>query len=348
MGDHAEHSDFGDSESIISTSFPIHSPMRVCEHDDDDESYHLDVHTEHSLVRRPTKGPIRTPVDYSSFLCGFLAGVAQAGIFNPYDRALYLSVKEKRNFLNIRNWQHPYSGFFQSLGGRVISGGLYFPVEHLFLRLMDKEQSHPYRNFLAGTAAGLVNAIVLNPLTAIKYKTWGKTEKLRALRAVGVDVDQKRRTMIRTASGMIRKAGSLRPFFNGLAPTVYRDVVFGGCYTWLRLQIQWWLDLQPNEQYIGNFVAAGLATVASGPFNYARNIQYATSSRDRAQNTVQILQELMEQVAKEKTAIQKWSLLQNRLRIGWGTARVALGMTFAHSVYDTLQKSIKHYPQYSY
>lgn len=60
-----------------------------------------------------------------SFLCGFVAGVAQAGIFNPFDRALYLSVKHHRPFLSYQNFFQPYSGFLQSVGGRALSGGLY-------------------------------------------------------------------------------------------------------------------------------------------------------------------------------------------------------------------------------
>jgi hypothetical protein len=87
------------------------------------------------LQRMITRGTISDPVDYSSFICGIGAGVIQAGIFNPYDRALYLSVKDHRAFLHIENWKSPYSGFFQSIGSRALSGGIYFPVEHLFLRL---------------------------------------------------------------------------------------------------------------------------------------------------------------------------------------------------------------------
>jgi hypothetical protein len=87
------------------------------------------------LQRMLTRGTISDPVDYSSFICGIAAGVIQAGIFNPYDRALYLSVKDHRAFLHIENWKSPYSGFFQSIGSRAVSGGIYFPLEHLFLRL---------------------------------------------------------------------------------------------------------------------------------------------------------------------------------------------------------------------
>jgi hypothetical protein len=100
---------------------------------------HLDIppkaQPRRHLKRRMTQGTIKDPVDYSSFICGLSAGVIQAGIFNPYDRALYLSVKDHRRFLHIANWKSPYSGFAQSIGGRALSGGLYFPLEHLFLRL---------------------------------------------------------------------------------------------------------------------------------------------------------------------------------------------------------------------
>jgi hypothetical protein len=33
---------------------------------------------------------------------------------------------------------------------------------------------HPMMNLLAGNAAGAMNAIFLNPLSALKYKTWGR------------------------------------------------------------------------------------------------------------------------------------------------------------------------------
>lgn len=283
----------------------------------------------HRLTKRPTRGPIQTRADSSSLICGLLAGVAQAGLFNPYDRALYLSVKGSRPFLALENWKAPYNGFFQSLGGRALAGGLYFPTEHFFLRCISPEESKPKYNLLAGTAAGAVNALLLNPLTAVKYKTWGRVEN---------------HGMLREAYGMMTKSGSLRPFFNGLAPTLWRDVVFGGCYTWLRLQLQWWFDLKSNEQWKANFVAAGLATVVSGPFNYVRNVQYATSSRDRAPSISQVLKELFYDVRQETHISQKLNLLQNRLRIGWGTARVAMGMAFAHSVYDALQRRLKPYP----
>jgi hypothetical protein len=125
-----------------------------------------------------------------------------------------------------------------------------------------------------------------------------------------------------------------------------RDVVFGGVYTTCRLQIQWHADLSPEQQWQGNMAAAGIATLLASPFNYARNVQYATSSRASQPGTVAILRHLAREVMQVDGGAswrRRLGLLQQRLRIGWGTLRVALGMSFAHSVYDALQKRIRPY-----
>lgn len=184
----------------------------------------------------------------------------------------------------------------------------------------------PMLNFLAGTAAGAMNALILNPLSALKYKTWGR------------DVN---RGMPTEALSMWRKAG-LRPFYNGLLPTLLRDVVFGGCYTYLRYEWIGHNDIPAEHQWVGNVVAAAVATIASGPFNLARNVQYATQSKTLAPTILQVLARLVEQTAAQETLGQKWHYLQNRLRIGWGTARVAVGMAFGNHIYDQCMTAFEH------
>ena len=61
--------------------------------------------------------------------CGLTAGGIQAALFNPWDRALYLSVIHKRKFLCAANFASPYQGFGQSMVLRMVSSGLYFPLE---------------------------------------------------------------------------------------------------------------------------------------------------------------------------------------------------------------------------
>jgi hypothetical protein len=261
-----------------------------------------------------------------SFVSGLVAGVSQAALFNPVDRALYLSIKNEIPFLSKKNFRSPYQGFFQSVGHRALSGGLYYPLEHFFVSVlppeaaMDTGSSGALYNFAAGTAAGAVNAVICNPISAVKYKTWGR------------DVS---RGMVRESLDMLR-IGGLRPFCNGLIPTVLRDLVFGGTYTFLRFELQYRLQLGLEYQWVANFTAATLATILSGPLNLARNVQYATSSRHVADSVRAVLAQFADEVLQRPSWYEKCWHVQNRLRIGWGTARVALGMTFGHFVYDKL------------
>lgn len=253
----------------------------------------------------------------TSLVCGLTAGILQAGLFNPYDRALYLSVTQKRPFLHAANWKHPYSGVFQSLGIRALSGGLYFPIEHWLL------QQQGMTPAVAGSLTGMVTAGVVNPLTALKYQTWS--------------------TKVRTSSRIQRTTTRMRMsspnwMLRGLGATIVRDLVFGGVYTAVRVELR-------DHTTMGgpaNLMAAVLATVASGPWNYVRNVQYAagipTKSSNHATDTSSwsILSKLVQQTARQPTIFQAWTYLSARLRIGWGTARVASGMAFGHAVYDGL------------
>jgi hypothetical protein len=172
-------------------------------------------------------------------------------------------------------------------------------------------------SFAAGSSAGAVNAVVLNPLTAIKYRTWGRDDASRGL--------------VLEARDMFRRGG-LRPFCNGMLPTVLRDVIFGGAYSLIRTHTNAYL---PSEMHwIGNMGAAGVATIMSGPLNLARNMQYAAKPSEVGQTIVEVLVVLRNEIMAEQGTMNKISHVQQRLRIGWGTARVAVGMAFGNHVYD--------------
>ena len=288
--------------------------------------------TIHNVPIEPIEAPL---VDKKSVLCGLAAGVCQAALFSPYDRALFLSLTNQTPFLSVENFRNPFSGLSQSIIGRTLSGGLYFPLEQFFFRKFHPEMDRSstttsnnnnsnsnskFRNFAAGTAAGAVNALILNPLSAVKYKSWSRMYN---------------RGMIAEAMNMLQKGGS-GVFYKGLASTLMRDITFGGLYTFTRLQIQWSCSLPHENQWMANLFAAGLATIVSGPFNLARNIQYSTKSSQTAPTTYRVLLELVHETrALEGYQKQIFHLMQ-RLRIGWGTARVATGMPFGHFCYDGL------------
>ena len=284
-------------------------------------------HTSVSIQREPPK------VNYISFGCGLIAGTISAGLFNPMDRALYLSVKNRVPFLSKENFlPNPYQGFLQSVGHRALAGGLYFPLEHFFMTCIPTSNHNPYidhnhhklYHLLAGMAAGTVNAILVNPFAAVKYKTWGRSHGHN-------------RGILTEIYDMHRKGG-LRPLFvNGLAATILRDLTFGGCYTSLRLELHYNLSFITDEnQWIANVLAASVATVISGPFNLARNIQYSTKSKHVSDSVVVVLQDFNTEISQRHKLIDKLKHVQNRLRLGWGTIRVAGGMAFGQILYDEL------------
>ena len=91
--------------------------------------------------------------------CGILSGLLQAAIFNPWDRALYLSVKHDRKFLHWLNFKNPFAGLMQTITQRALSSGLYFPLEDIFKdRLISSglmsSSGLKYIPLLAGNLAG--------------------------------------------------------------------------------------------------------------------------------------------------------------------------------------------------
>lgn len=260
------------------------------------------------------------------FNCGLLGGVSQAGLFNPWDRALYLSVKHERPFLAIENFNRPYQGFWQAIIQRTFSTGLYFPLEDLFMGPCEKLAGPGFLGaFLAGNLAGAINGIMLNPASAVKYQTWG----------------QENSSFYATARLMWREGG-IKPFLKGTSPTILRDLTFGGIYSLLRNRMFRVLksidapNTKPSraEIFIVNFVAAGVATTVSGPFNYVRNIKYSFPADVEPPSTSQILRDVWREAKAKPTLASGAVLLQERFRIGWGTGRVAVGMAFTNLIYE--------------
>ena len=93
-------------------------------------------------------------------------------------------------------------------------------------------------------------------------------------------------------------------------------------------------------QEFGASMAGGAAgTLASAPLNFVRNIQFATPAHETAPSTYQILADLMRECRSKQAP---FSYVQERLRIGWGTARVAVGKslrTICHTQSSTINST---------
>jgi hypothetical protein len=116
---------------------------------------------------------------------------------------------------------------------------------------------------------------------------------------------------------MARRAG------RGIGPTLGRDLVFGGIFTLLRKDFAARVVPANSEggasataaRFACDVAAAAVATTASAPFNYARNILYAAPAGARL-STAAVLVELFAQAAQQGSPLASLFFLQRRLKIG--------------------------------
>mmetsp|Transcript_59845 Transcript_59845/g.131325 ORF Transcript_59845/g.131325 Transcript_59845/m.131325 type:complete len:275 (+) Transcript_59845:126-950(+) len=259
--------------------------------------------------------------------CGLIAGLVVTGVLNPWDRALYLSIIRCTPFLARENWRTPYQGVLQTLVQRSVSSGLYFPLEEKCSRALG---SHA----LGGQLAGIVNALLLNPIALVKHQSWGS--------------EHYNVSFARTALRLYRDAGPL-VFFRGAIGASMRDGTFGLCFS---MRHVW---RQPDDGVATSFaislLCAAVGTTLSSPFNYVRNLAYAAESSASMESPRAkmdfwrcSMEELFGQAAKQASPLASMRHLQDRLRIGWGTTRVAVGMALTDQIYKICSRFLMPKP----
>ena len=258
-----------------------------------------------------------------NFAAGIITGSVIAGLFSPWDRALYISVRDRIPFFDRSCWKNPYQGFLNGMLQRTLSGGLYYPLYDFYLKPLSK--AFPSRKktvtVVSGNFAGITSGVLLNSLCVIKYGNWGS------------DL-----TAYETATTLVRKNG-FKAFLNGTGTTMARDAVFGSLFAGIRYNI---IDENSNrfERMYASVIAGGVGTILSSPFNFARNMKYAAGAAGLpSPSIVKIFSDLARDALKESRPL---AYLQGRLRVGWGTARVAIGMAIGFELYDKLKETLKY------
>lgn len=126
-----------------------------------------------SLPALPKLLVVGTPFNRTAW-SGLISGAVQAVAFNPYDRALYLSITRNRDFLHLDNWRQPFQGFAQAFIQRTLTAGLFFPLEDFCRHLLNPLRiSLTLKDVFIGKCAGALNGLILNPISVVKYRMWG-------------------------------------------------------------------------------------------------------------------------------------------------------------------------------
>eukprot|EP00802_Teleaulax_amphioxeia_P015952 Tamp_16055.p1 GENE.Tamp_16055~~Tamp_16055.p1 ORF type:complete len:417 (+),score=58.30 Tamp_16055:143-1252(+) len=300
------------------------------------------VATPHPLWRKAGAVQESVAAVLTKLEAGVVSGVVQAGVFHPWDRALYLAQTRRTSFLNLANWRQPLQGIKQTLSLRVLSSSIFFPLEETVAPLAASALGGQgaMANFVAGNVAGGISAALLNPIQAIRYKAFSINAQA---------VEGKRINFFSTAKGMAARGG-VRPFFKGIFPTVYRDLVFGGIYSVVRhslyVRLERFMPSAQQEharssrsalQFACDVAGAALGTTVSSPFNYARNRIYALpSGATRRAGTTAFLSSLFLKAYRQPSPLASCIFLQHKLKIGAATLRVALSMALAASTYRAM------------
>lgn len=258
-------------------------------------------------------------------IASLTTGVISAIAFNPIDRALYLSVTEKRPFLRRVNFMNPYCGFGQAAFHRIIGSGIYFFYQSQITKLINNEGKSidTKTNILIGCIAGSLNGITIHQLASVKYHCWNNNGY----------------TMYTTMKKMWNDKG-IKSFTKGSLATINRDTLFGIVYEGLRIDIQQYIinfkegeSLTTNEKLISNVLSGCIATIVSSPFNYIRNIKFSTPNTEQIPSGLRILKDLYHQCKLEKHKIR---FINQKMGIGWGTFRVGLGMGIGQLLFGAI------------
>ncbi|KAL8453326.1 hypothetical protein Emag_001917 [Eimeria magna] len=316
------------------------------------------------------KDAARPPLSWSAalekdFSCAIITGFTTATVFNPWDKALYLSVKDRRPFLDPLNWKQPFSGLMQAISSRTLNTGLYFLLESFFHDLVERHrepsscvtphersESHSSQKprtislFIAGNLAGVTCAALSHPLNVTKYSSWN-----------GID---------QGFYGTVRRLylqGGPATLYRGLIATLVRDSFFGGVYSCFRHNLMCRLgtssygsgsllagsrsssspglvDETSSDRstllkvFALNTVAAGIAVALSSPLNYVRNMQLAAAPDAAVPRMLPLLRQLRAQAAEANDLSARIKIVSRSLLVGWGSLRAAMGMGFGSLVYD--------------
>lgn len=193
------------------------------------------------------------------------SGAIQAVLFNPYDRALYVRVQQKRkHFLDRRNFQAPFQGFANAAAYRTISSASYIFWQDTCRYWIEEIGGGAAKNqftsanypvaysAVIGVVSGAANGLALNNMQAIKFTMWSQSSQIvdhwetkkDASIAKKLEMGNVKATVagtnsaaekgfFTTAAEMYRQGGA-GIFFRGVKVTICRDTVFGLVYELLR------------------------------------------------------------------------------------------------------------------
>lgn len=253
------------------------------------------------------------------FWNGMAGGLFNVFVFNPFDRALYLSTGKSAHPFKIMYFKHPFQGASNAIVQRTISYGMYYPLYDLFEeRVKEYIPKRQHYTVLSSVITCCFTALLTSPLSAIKMTNWNTDHKKK---------------LYNLAVSMHEKGGG-KSFFRGTTITLKREIAFGSLFGYLSF------NHNDKKSMFLDIIYISLATIVASPFNYIRVMIYRSPIENTA-TFMNVIKELKHDVELncEKSFLPKLQYICiNKFNIGWGTLRVAIGMSISRQIYILLNE----------
>ncbi len=124
-------------------------------------------------------------------ITGLGTGASCAGLFNPWDLALYRSLSRNQKFrfvvksmarevVHAKSIMPMYKGALQAMTQRSASWGFYYAFQkqgkiYLYPALRERRVSEFQAQLFIGISSGSLSGLIANPISATKYYVWKNT-----------------------------------------------------------------------------------------------------------------------------------------------------------------------------
>ena len=174
------------------------------------------------------------------FYISVIVGISQAFIFNPIDKAIYTSIINNNSIFNRSNWVSPFSGAFNGIYIKMITGGIYF-------YLIDYTKSMNMNIYQSSIVVSTITSIIINPFNVVRFNSF-------------IDNSSSYNSFKK-----IYQKNKFRFLRTGIEAFIMRDFIFNLIY----------INYKKENSYpIYNCGVICAASVISSPLHYIRNIKY--------------------------------------------------------------------------
>ena len=180
------------------------------------------------------------------FYISLVVGISQAFIFNPIDKAIYNSIIHNNSIMNRNNWIKPFSGAFNGIYIKVITGRIYF-------YLIDFTKSFNMNVYQSSIVVTIMTSLIVNPFNVVLFNSF-------------IDNSSSYNSFKK-----IYQINKFRFLKTGLEAFIMRDFIFNMIYLKYK---------NDNMDFIHNCGVICAASVISSPFHYIRNIKYYDIYKD--------------------------------------------------------------------